>query len=51
LDARRRARRQQETRLRATLEALAADEVAAAQQVADALATLHDVQQQVYGGK
>lgn len=49
LDARRRARRQQEKRLRATLEALTADEVAAAKQVTDALRTLQDVQEQAYG--
>jgi hypothetical protein len=49
LDARRRARRQQEKRLRATLEALCADEAAAAKQVTDALRTLQDVRQEAFG--
>lgn len=49
LDARRRARRLQERRLRATLEALTADEAAAAQQVADARRTLEDVREKAYG--
>lgn len=49
LDARRRARRQQEKRLRATLEALCADEAAAAKQVTDALRTLQDVRQAAFG--
>jgi hypothetical protein len=49
LDARRRARRQQEKRLQATLEALTADEVAAAKQVSDAIRTLQDVQQEAFG--
>ena len=50
LDARRRARRQQEKRLRATLEALGADEAAAAQQVQAARRVLEDVQEAAYGG-
>lgn len=49
LDARRRARRQQEKRLRATLEALCADEAAADKQVTDAIRTLQDVQQEAFG--
>lgn len=49
LDAKRKARRQQEKRLRATLEALCADEAAAAQQVKAAVRTLADVQQEAYG--
>jgi hypothetical protein len=49
LDAKRKARRQQEKRLRATLEALCADEAAAAQQVKNAVMMLADVQQEAFG--
>jgi hypothetical protein len=49
LDARRRARRSQEVRLRAALNALCADEAAAAAQVDAALAVFEDMQQQTFG--
>lgn len=48
LDTKRRARRQQEADLRAALNALVADEVAAEQQLTAALATVQDVRSETF---